>query len=214
LAVEVSEPNPLRLRRVVAITVAAALLTAFPRVSAGQLAPVREYEIKAGFLYNFAAFVEWPEEVFKTKTEDLRLEVIGHDPFDGALDRLLAGKTINQHPVVIVYSSHLTAGPRGHVVFVSGSEFKQLPGLIAALNNTPTLTVSDIDQFAQHGGVIGLVAAAGSVRFVINTEAATRARLRLSSRLLSLATILKGDSVGSSSTTPYAPLRANPDSKR
>jgi hypothetical protein len=208
VAVDVSRLNPLRLDRLVTIGVAIALLTAFPRVSAGQLAPVREYEIKAGFLYNFATFVEWPDGVFKTKTEELRLEVIGHDPFDGALDRLVAGKTINQHPVVVVYSGHATAGPRGHMVFVSGSEYKQVAGLLSALNNTPTLTVSDIDRFAEHGGVIGLVAAGRSVRFVINTEAATRARLRVSSRLLSLATILKGDSAGSSGMTPH--LLASP----
>jgi hypothetical protein len=125
----------------------------------------------------------------------------------------VAGKTINQHGIVIVYSSHITAGPRGHVVFVSGSEYKQLAGVLSALNNTPTLTVSDIDQFAEHGGVIGLVAAGRSVRFVINTEAATRARLRLSSRLLSLATILKGAPVGSSSTTPRAPAYTTPPTR-
>ena len=57
--------------------------------------------------------------------------------------------------------------------------------------------MSDIDQFAEHGGVIGLVAGAQSIGLVINRAAATRARLRVSSKLLSLATVLDRDSVGS-----------------
>ena len=183
--------------RASSIAVAVALLASFPRVSTGQLVPAREYEIKAGFLFNFSKFIDWPDDAFKSETDDLRLEVIGHDPFGGALDRLVAGKFIDQHPVVIVYSSDVSAGRRGHVVFVSASEHKQLPSLLSALIGTPTLTVSDIDQFAEHGGVIGLVAQGQSVGFVVNRAAATRARLRVSSRLLSLATILDRDSVGS-----------------
>jgi hypothetical protein len=54
------------------ITVAVALLASFPRVSAGQLAPAREYEIKAAFLLNFAKFIAWPENAFTSQTEDLR----------------------------------------------------------------------------------------------------------------------------------------------
>jgi hypothetical protein len=192
----VSESSPRRLRRAASIVVAVALLALFPGVSAGQLAPAREYEIKAAFLFNFATFVNWPDDAFKSQTEDLRLAVIGHDPFDRALDRLVAGRVINQHRVVIVYSSDAPVRP--HMVFVGASERKQLPTILAALSHTPTLTVSDMDQFAEHGGVIGMVAAGQSVKFVINRAAATRARLRVSSRLLSLATLLDRDSIGSS----------------
>jgi hypothetical protein len=197
MEVQVSELNCRRLFRAASIAVAVALLASFPSVSAGQLVPAREYEIKAGFLFNFSKFIDWPDDAFNSETDDLRLEVIGHDPFGGALDRLVAGKIINQHPVVIVYSSDVSAGRRGHVVFVSGSEYKQLPRLLSALIGTPTLTVSDIGQFAEHGGVIGFVAGGQSVGFVVNRVAATRARLRVSSKLLSLATILDRDSVGS-----------------
>jgi hypothetical protein len=195
MEVQVSELNPPRLFRA-SIAVAVALAS-FPGVSTGQLVPAREYEIKAGFLVNFSKFINWPDDAFTSETDDLRLEVIGHDPFGGALDRLVAGKLINQHPIVIVYSSDVSAGRHGHMVFVSASERKQLPKLLSALAGTPTLTVSDIDQFAEHGGVIGLVAGGQSVGFVVNRAAATRARLRVSSKLLSLATILDRDSVGS-----------------
>jgi hypothetical protein len=99
--------------------------------------------------------------------------------------------------VVIAYSSDVPAGPPGHLIFVSASEQKRVSSVLGAFNGTPALTVSDIDQFADHGGVIGLVGDGPSVRFVINRAAATRARLQVSSKLLSLATILDRDSIGS-----------------
>jgi YfiR/HmsC-like len=183
--------------RCVSIALVTFLLAWFPRVSAVPLGPAREYEIKAGFLFNFCKFVDWPEDAFKSGTDELRLEVIGHDPFDGALDRLVAGKFIDQHPLRIVYSSAGTTGLVGQMVFVSASQQKQWPRLLALLSRTPTLTVSDIDQFAEHGGVIGLVANGPSLGFVINRAAATRARLRVSSKLMALGTILDRDLVGS-----------------
>jgi hypothetical protein len=44
---------------------------------------------------------------FKDPGEDLRVEVVGRDPFDGALDRVLAGKTVALHRVVVI---HVSAG--------------------------------------------------------------------------------------------------------
>jgi hypothetical protein len=192
MAVEVNGVNPCRIGRAASIAAAVALILSLPHVSAGQLAPAREYEIKAGFVFNFAKFISWPKGAFESDTDDLRLEVIGHDPFDGALDRLVAGKMIDSHQVVIVYSSDVSSRRRGHIVFVSGSERKQLPNVIAVLGGAAALTVSDIDQFAEQGGVIGLVAAGQTVKFVINRAAAAKAGLKVAAVLLSLATVLDG----------------------
>jgi hypothetical protein len=55
----------------------------------------------------------------------------------------------------------------------------------------PTLTVSDLPDFAQSGGIVNFIVEDERMRFVINTDAADRARLRFSSKLLSLARIVK-----------------------
>jgi hypothetical protein len=176
------------------------LLGGLPRAGQAQLVSAREYEVKAGFVFNFALFVEWPDGAFATPTERLRLQVIGHDPFDGALDRLVAGKTVRGHPIEIVYSNDVAGVARAHIVFVSASKREQLPGVLAGLTRSPTLTISDIDRFAHQGGVIGLVSSGQQIRFVVNRAAAARARLTVSSRLLSLATVLDQDAVA-----PVAP---------
>jgi hypothetical protein len=174
----------------VVLALAVVALAGLARGSAAQPAP-REYEIKAGFLFNFAKFVDWPSDVLVEGVGELRVIVIGHDPFDGALDRLVAGKTIHGHPVTVSYERDLAPGAYAHLVFVSVSEQKRLPALLAALGQAPTLTISDIEHFAEQGGAIGLVDHGSSIKFAINRGAAGNARLRVSSRLLALATIVK-----------------------
>ena len=60
-----------------------------------------------------------------------------------------------------------------------------------ALKDAPVFSVSDRDNFAESGGVAQLILENNRMRFVINLAAAQRARLQLSSKLLSLATIVK-----------------------
>jgi hypothetical protein len=58
-----------------------------------------EYEVKAAFLFHFAQFVEWPEETFKDASSPVTYCTIGGDPFHGALDASLNGKTIGARPL-------------------------------------------------------------------------------------------------------------------
>jgi len=54
------------------------------------------------------------------------------------------------------------------------------------------LTVSDIENFASQGGIIGFIEQNGKVRFEINLDAAQQSKIRINSRLLNLARIISG----------------------
>jgi hypothetical protein len=54
----------------------------------------------------------------------------------------------------------------------------------------PILTLSDTADFAERGGIANFFIDDGRLRFSVNPGAATRARLQISSRLLSLAKIV------------------------
>jgi YfiR/HmsC-like len=152
-----------------------------------QVASVREADIKAGFLYNFARFVEWPADAFAAQSAPLRIEVLGRDPFDGHLDRVIAGKMVNQHPITVVYTLSETALPSGHIVVISSSEEKRVQRLLGACAGKPMLTVSEIDRFVEAGGTIGFVPDGDNIRFAVNIATAREARLRIDSRMLAVA---------------------------
>ncbi|MCP5159565.1 MAG: YfiR family protein [Gammaproteobacteria bacterium] len=150
-----------------------------------------EYAVKAAYLYNFAKFVEWPPGSFSTTDAPLSICIAGDDPFDNKLE-MLSGKVVEGHPVEVRHIPAATGFERCHVLFIGRVEQKRFKTLLARLGRLPILTVSDIDDFAQAGGMIGLIETEQRIRFDINLDAANQANLKLSSHLLKLARVMGG----------------------
>ncbi|HEX9002623.1 MAG TPA: YfiR family protein [Blastocatellia bacterium] len=162
-----------------------------------QTQTANEYEVKAAFLYNFAKFVEWPPEAFGSGGGTaLIVGIIGDDPFGSAIDRTISGKTVNGRQLTIRRLKWGQNLKDCHVLFVSSSEQKRLPQILEILKGASVLTVSEMDQFSQQGGVIGFVMENSKVRFEINTSASEQARLKISSKLLALARIVRSGKAG------------------
>ena len=151
-----------------------------------------EYAIKAAYLYNFAKFVEWPPTAFATPDDSLLICVIGDNPFGDALTNL-RGKLVGHHPVTVQELSSPADAPGCHIVFIARSQQLRLKSLLTTLGSRPILTVSDIENFTQVGGIIGLTEVEQRIQFVINTAAVRRAGLTVSSQLLKLATVIDGN---------------------
>lgn len=155
-----------------------------------------EYEVKAAYLYNFGRFVEWPK--VKSNNGPFTVCVLGHDPFGAALDSTLAGETLHGSKVVAKRISTAQEAANCRILFISSSEAAQLKDILTTLNKASILTVSDIPQFARHGGIVEFILDGNKVRFDVNLAAAERASLALSSQLLKVAlhvrrTALPGD---------------------
>ena len=144
-----------------------------------------EYELKAAFLYKFASFVEWPVYL----GGPVCICVVGEDPFGPMLDRVVREKSIGGRPFVIRRFKALRDGSHCQIVFIASSEQRKLKSILDSLPG-PVLTVGDTTGFCERGGIIDLEVEDEKVHLRINPEAAERARLRLSSKLLSLATLV------------------------
>jgi len=156
----------------------------------------REYEVKAAFLYHFAQFVEWPEETFKDANNLLTYCTIGNDPFHGSLDASLSGKTIGARSFRVVHVKQPQEIQGCQVLFIGAGEKKLLPEILAKAKPSSILTVGESEHFAEDGGMIGFVLDENKIRFEINLEAAQKAKLKISSRLLALAKSVIGGQRG------------------
>jgi hypothetical protein len=175
-----------RLSLVIALTVLFLLPTG--RVGAQE---ANEYEVKAAYLYNFARFVEWPDNVRLDPHGPLVIAILGKDPFGGEIDRFIEGKTVNGRRLVIKRFSSLEAYEQCHILFVSSSEKRNLPRILALVRSSSVLTVSETDRFAQIGGIINFITIENSIRFEINQAAAERVGLKISYKLLSLGRVVR-----------------------
>ncbi len=148
-----------------------------------------EYKVKAAFVYNFAKFTTWPAEAFAKSDAPFVIGIVGKDPFGGAIDDTMKGKTVETHPVTIRRVKWAEAKDC-HLLFVSGSEGSKTRDM-DPVKTVPILTVGEVSGFAQRGGIINFVSEDEKIKFEINPEAAKRANLSISSKLLSLAKIVK-----------------------
>jgi hypothetical protein len=146
-----------------------------------------EYQIKAAFLFNFAKFVEWPPAAFAEATSPMVIGILGENPFRDDLERTIRGKTINNRPLVIKEFRSPAEATNCHVLFISTSEKQRLPEILKSLHGTSVLTVGETDRFTETGGMINFVAEGNKIRFQINEVAARNAGLKISSKLLNLA---------------------------
>ena len=150
-----------------------------------------EYKIKAAYLYNFAKFVEWPAEELADPSLPLSVCIYGKDPFGAALDSI-KDKTVKGRKLVISRSSEINKLEGCHILFISPSEKNNLSVILKKLRDMHILTVSDMEGFASNGGMINLNKVENKIRLEINLDAAEISGLKMSSKLLKLAKIIKG----------------------
>jgi hypothetical protein len=186
------------LRQWAGLTLLTILLSSmnFGSGSRAQAQEANEYQVKAAFLYNFAKFVEWPSEAFSGGGAPLVVGLIGDDPFGSGIDRMINGKSVNGHPLTIQrlkWGQNLRAC---HILFISSSERRRLAQILESVKGSSVLTVGEMDQFSQQGGIINFVMEANKVRFEINVYSAEQGRLKISSKLLTLAKSVRGGQRG------------------
>ncbi len=151
---------------------------------------VSEDQLKAVYLFNFAKFVDWPAELFRTADSPMNFCVLGRSPASDELDASIRGKGINTHTITI---RHLR-GPEEikdcHLVFLAASAGKQQLKLLQAAKGVSVLLVSETPGFARAGGEIDFLVENGRLIFEVNMVAAEAVHLKISSKLLALARIV------------------------
>jgi hypothetical protein len=168
----------------------AAVACAIFALCASAQSDLAEYEIKAAFLFNFTKFVEWPATSFADTKAPIVLGIIGKDPFGRSLDGLVEGQLVQGRGIIVRRERPGEYLRSSQIVFIESSEKDHVPQILASLQGLSVLTVSDIQGFAESGGIIQFVIEDDRVRFVVNLEAASKARLKINSKLLALARVI------------------------
>jgi hypothetical protein len=146
-----------------------------------------EYQIKAAFLFNFAKFVEWPPKAFAETNSPIVIGVLGKNVFGNELERTIRDKRVYNRPFKFKNFESAGEATNCHILFISSSEKDNFAKIIGSLQSASVLTVSDSDGFIKAGGMINFLIEDTKIRFQINDEAAKKAGLVISSKLLSLS---------------------------
>jgi hypothetical protein len=166
------------------------ILVAGPGASAIDQQGASAPALRAAFMYNFAKFTEWPANVIP-RDQPLVFCVRDDAAMAEALEQIVKGRAVGGHTLA-VRRVGLDSGVRTcHLLYASGLDAKRTTELLGTVDHLPVLTVGDFERFAQMGGVASFFVEDGKMRFAINIDSAQRAGLRVSSKLLMLARIVR-----------------------
>jgi hypothetical protein len=150
-----------------------------------------EYQVKAAFLINFPKYVDWPAEAFAASNSPIVIAVLGESKVTEEIQKIIAGRTVHGREIVL---QRLASGAEPgvcHILFISATEQERSPNLLAQLKGG-VLTVGESDDFLERGGTINLARRAQKIALEVNLTAADKARIKISSKFLAVASVVKG----------------------
>jgi hypothetical protein len=151
-----------------------------------------EAEVKAAFLLNFTKYVDWPAEAFAATNSPIVVGVLGATSVSAELQKMMAARAVSGREIVF---KQLAVGDEPgtcHILFIASAEQAHEPEFLAMTKDKDILTVGESDHFLDHGGIIDLTLRNQKIGMDINLAAANRTRLKISSRLMQVANVMKG----------------------
>ncbi len=161
------------------------LLASLSLPAQNQVAP--EYRAKANYLANFPSFVEWPQGAWSQEKTSFLVCVFGEFSFGTSLAEITRGTTVHDRRIEIRWIRKPQELAACQVLFVSRSEQKSYTQALDAVRGQTVLTVGETPGFLEAGGILSFSGQQGTIQFDVNLEAANKAHLKISSRLLALA---------------------------
>lgn len=144
-----------------------------------------EHQVKVAFIYNFTKFIQWPPVGGPPPTDPIQLCVVGKKPLEDI--EKLEGRVTFGRPIVVRMDAPEKEWAKCDILYIADSEASRAHEILAKVVTSPVLTISDMPDFADKGGIIGLRIHEGRVRFDINLATARRNEMHISSQLLGLA---------------------------
>ena len=182
-------------RRVLVLLLASVVIAAASPVRAapeGVNGNGLERGVKAAFLYKFLGYIEWPPTVFPRPDSPFVIGVVGDDAVAAELAHIASGRTVNNRPVTVMRVNEKEPLSGIHMLFIGRSVGARQQQLLEMGQKYSILTVTETEDALAQGTVINFRLTEGRVRFEVSLAAAEKSDLKLSSRMLSVASLVHG----------------------
>jgi hypothetical protein len=148
-----------------------------------------EEQVKAVFIYNFTKFIDWPSNSFNNPESPFIIGVVGNQNISPFLQEAIAGELAAGRPILIKHYATARDVKNCHILYIGSEDPDRVKAIIAQTKNQSILTVSDSPNFLRWGGMVRFFTEKGKIRLEINSDAAKSSGIRISSKLLSVASI-------------------------
>jgi hypothetical protein len=167
------------------LALAGALAGAAPAL-AQPAGAVLERSVKAAFLYKFLSYADYPASAFADPAAPLVIGVAGSEEMAAELGRIVAGRGVNNRPVLVKQVRDGDNPGVLHMLFVAGADCSHAAHVLRQAPAGPLLAVTECSGLPP-GSAINFRIVEERVRFDVSLDAADKNNIKLSSRLLSVA---------------------------
>jgi hypothetical protein len=158
-----------------------ALFSSIPRLCAQSR---DESAVRAAYVFNLIRYVDWPPD-----KRQLDIGIVGSSSAGDLMQSMLNGRTTDLHTIRVLQSPTGDELQQCGIVYIADQSSAALQ--IGRLKNKTALTIGESESFVRDGGMVALVKVGDHIQIYINLEAAQRAGVKISSRVLSLAVLVK-----------------------
>lgn len=147
--------------------------------------------VRAAYVFNLIKYVEWPR-----RENELVIGFVGDAATGEVLETMLNGRTSDGRAVRVALSPSGAEMAQCSLLYVAQPDVKEMRKALERVEGTSVLTVGETDAFARAGGMVALVNSGDRIQIEVNLEAAQSAGIKISSRVLNLAVIVRPDPKG------------------
>jgi hypothetical protein len=158
---------------------------------AGDVGP-SEAQVKAAFLLNFPKYVTWPGTALSESNSPIVVGIIDDEEVASEFSTMSAGKVVDGHPIQLVRVTSIPQCRDCHILFIGSTATRKLPEILPSLQAVNVLAVGESDEFIDRGGMINLARRDRRIVIEVNLDAIHQTQLKISSKLMALATVKGG----------------------
>jgi YfiR/HmsC-like len=145
-----------------------------------------ERAVKAAFVFNLTKYVEWPQT-----TNEMVIGFLGEAQTGEIFQKMLDGKSSGSRTIHVLLSPSDQDLARCSILYIADLSAKRIRAALDQVHGKGVLTVGDTELFVRAGGMIGLITVGERVQIDVSLEVAQESKLKISSKLLSIATLVR-----------------------
>lgn len=147
----------------------------------------REY--KAAILSKIPPYIQWPDHALPASDKQIVIGILGKDPFDDLLEKLVKGRKIEGRDVVVKTIARAEEISQCQILFIPAESNDLWQEWRKGRDVSGLLTVGESKDFATKlGGVVGL--SVEERKLEINLKNARKAGLQINSKLLRISRVI------------------------
>ena len=161
-----------------------------PSIAADAASELSLAEFQAVFLSKLLPYVIWSKEVLPPEDQPIVIGLLGRDPFDGLLQKLVETQETNGRRITVRILSETNRLDKCNVVFVPPDKMEEWSRLKSDMDGRGVLAVGadDTGAFLEGGGVFNLLTKERKLE--INRRNAEKVGLKIGAKLLKISKVL------------------------